>query len=610
VVCLIAFSFAIPAVATAQIPPPPADPPESSAAAQISALIEVKKNLTPAQRKIDSSLLMAVKRQQGDAIFHRLPDFRVSATPTEEGLIEVDLRARVDDGLLAAIEATGGSIVNSHPRYRAVRAWIPLHAVETIAALPQVTNIRPADLATTNKIDTSEGDVTHAASTARSTYSVDGSGVTIGVLSDSIEALASLQSSGDLPAVTVLPGQSGSGSSEGTAMLEIVHDLAPGAELYFATAFGGQAQFAQNILDLQAAGCDVIVDDIFYFAEGVFQDDNVAAAVDTVTAAGVQYYSSAGNSGNLNDAQSGVWEGDFSATTTPGVLAGNGDALDFGGGDAGNQVTADSPSLFILQWSDPLGGSGNDYDLYLLDSAMTTVVGAGFNPQDGNDYPIEFIDSQGLDHTGFVLVVLKFSGADRMIHLNTNRGRLEHGTDGQTAGHAAARGAFGVAAVDWFLTQTGGSPNPFDGTESVETFSSDGPRRVHYLADGTPITPGNFSSSGGELRQKPDIAAADGVSTATPGFNPFFGTSAAAPHAAAIGALLRQANPSLTPAEVRAIFESTALDIEAAGVDRDSGSGIVMADLALAAVLSGDQILIADFEDNDFSEWTSVVPDD
>jgi hypothetical protein len=458
-------------------------------------------------------------------------------------------------------------------------------------------------------LDTSEGDVSHAADTGRTSFGVDGTGVQVGVLSDSVDALATLQASGDLPMnVTVLSGQSGNpGSSEGTAMLEIVYDLAPGADLYFATAFGGMASFAQNILDLQAAGCDVIVDDVFYFAEGVFQDDIIADAVDTVKAAGVQYYSSAGNSGNLNDMQSGVWEGDFLAGTTPPVLMGGGTAHDFGGGDVGNQITADSPSVFILQWSDALGSSGNDYDLYMLDASMTTVLGAGNDFQDGDDWPIEGIDSQSSNDQANVLVVLKYSGDDRMLHLNTNRGRLEHGTDGQTAGHAAARGAFGVAAVDWWETQTGGNPNPFDGSESVETFSSDGPRRVHYLADGTPITPGNYSSTGGELRQKPDIAAADGVSTATPGFNPFFGTSAAAPHAAAIGALMLDLDPTLTPDQVRSIFDDTALDIEAPGFDRDSGAGIIMADDVLGALSEG--IFADSFESGNTLAWTDTVPD-
>ena len=64
------------------------------------------------------------------------------------------------------------------------------------------------------------------------------------------------------PTITVLAGQAGSGLGEGTALLEIVHDLAPGATLGFVTANGGQAQFAQNILNLRnVLGCHVIVDE-------------------------------------------------------------------------------------------------------------------------------------------------------------------------------------------------------------------------------------------------------------------------------------------------------------------------------------------------------------
>src|SRR6185436_4353917 len=89
--------------------------------------------------------------------------------------------------------------------------------------------------------------------------------------------------------------------------------------------------------------------------------------------------------------------------------------------------------------------------------------------------------------------------------------------------------------------------------------------------------------SGGAVRQKPDIAAADGVATTVPGFNPFFGTSAAAPHAAAIAALLKSYNPLLTTAQIRQVLTSSALEIEGPGVDRDSGWGLVMALQALAA---------------------------
>ena len=93
------------------------------------------------------------------------------------------------------------------------------------------------------------------------------------VLSDGIDTLAARQASGDLPAtVTVLPGEAGSGD-EGTAMLEIVHDLAPGAELFFATAGDMEAAMATNIQGLQTTfGCDVMVDDIFFRTEPALCD--------------------------------------------------------------------------------------------------------------------------------------------------------------------------------------------------------------------------------------------------------------------------------------------------------------------------------------------------
>ena len=161
--------------------------------------------------------------------------------------------------------------------------------------------------------------------------------------------------------------------------------------------------------------------------------------------------------------------------------------------------------------------------------------------------------------------------------MNTNRGRLSVATAGQTHGHAATSHiySFGVAAVSAFLV----FPNPFSAANAVETFSSDGPRRFFFQGNGTPITPGNVSSTGGAVLSKPDFTAADGVAvTGAGGFpTPFFGTSAAAPNAAAIAALIKSANPGFTQAQLKAALLTGALDIEAAGVDRDSGAGILMA---------------------------------
>jgi len=465
------------------------------------------------------------------------------------------------------------------PAAGALRALVPLAALETLAAEPEVERIRPAGRATTRAANVSQGDAAHRAAEVRASLGADGAGVAVGVLSDGVDSLAALQASGDLPpGVTVLPGQAGSGS-EGTAMLEIVHDLAPGAQLLFATAFTSQASFAANIVALREAGADVIVDDVAYFAEAVLQDDDVAAAVDAVVADGALYFSAAGNEGNLNDGSAGVWEGDFAAS---GDTQGGGAVHDFGGGVTLNEVTVDSPFVFTLHWSDPLGASGNDYDLFLTNKPGTVIFAASTDVQDGNDDPYEQIGSFANDAGRKLLVVRAPGAAGRYLHVNANRGRLARATAGQTGQHAGARGALAVAAVD--VRDAAGAGGTFAGTESVETYSSDGPRRVLHAADGAPFTPGDLSATGGELRAKPDLAAADCVATATPGFATFCGTSAAAPHAAAIAALLLDLGAAAS--DVPGLLGATALDIEAPGPDRDAGRGIVEALAAASAALA------------------------
>jgi hypothetical protein len=550
----------------------------SAARAQIETLMQEKAARSPAQRKISSHLLYEMKRRRGDPLFQAVPSLRSSAEVDRTDQVEVDIKAEVTDGLLQQIEALGGSVIGSVPRYRSIRARLPLNQLEALAASPQVTAVRPAARGIINKVNSSQGDVAHRANLTRIDLGSDGTGTKICALSDSIDHLEGVQASGDLPAdIDILPGQDGLGlgsTGEGTAMLEIVHDLAPGAELGFATAWLGPESFAQNILDLRAAGCDIIVDDVVYLEEPVLQDGVVAAAVDTVVADGAMYFSSAGNFGNMNDGTSAVWEGDFvdsGSFGNLGLTAGN--AHDFGGGNIGNQVQQFTP-LVMLQWADPSDASANDYDLCVLSGDFSIVFECSTDVQDGTGFPLEVLMDGAYPGEQIVVINSGNSAEPRYLHLNALWGPLVFATPGQTWGHSAAQGAFSVAAVNWYQ---GSGVAPFKGDEPVERFSSDGPRRIFYNADGAAVTPGNFSATGGELRPKPDIAAADGVSTATPGFDPFFGTSAAAPHAAAVAGLFLALDPTLNSAAMRSIFASTALDIEAPGTDRDSGLGIVVA---------------------------------
>ena len=120
----------------------------------------------------------------------------------------------------------------------------------------------------------------------------------------------------------------------------------------------------------------------------------------------------------------------------------------------------------------------------------------------------------------------------------------------------------------------------------MERYSSDGPRRIFYNPDGTHITPGNYSSTGGYVRKKPDITAADGVLCSTPGFGHFYGTSAAAPHAAAITALLLSAKPNASAAQIRKALTKSCLPAPPVW-NNWAGYGIIMADTALKFLSGG-----------------------
>ena len=125
-----------------------------------------------------------------------------------------------------------------------------------------------------------EGVITHGVYSARGTFNTDGTGIRIGVLSDGADSVAASQATGDLPPTCsspILPPanehcvnvvDNAEGGDEGTAMMEVIHDLAPGAQLYFATAFTSPESFAQNIRDLRNIyACDIIVDDVGYSNE-------------------------------------------------------------------------------------------------------------------------------------------------------------------------------------------------------------------------------------------------------------------------------------------------------------------------------------------------------
>lgn len=611
---------------------------------QIHALIRDKESRSPVQQKIDSQLLYANKLRQRPDTAVEVPTLQVNVGADDRGMVDVVIIALIDAKLLASLSKMGIEVKANFSQYNSLTVSMSLDKLEAVASMEQVRFIQPKqgfrrsqkksprsmpqefsphsgsgsdqatgiasqiqqavrnrtepETAVQHGIAVSQGDATHRAFRARGTFNTDGSGVKIGVISDGVNNLAAAQASGDLGNVTVLPNQQGFGD-EGTAMLEIVHDIAPGAQLYFASGTNnGIAGFAQNIRDLRNAGCDIIVDDIAYYVESPFQDGQasnvvstrnggvVTQAVNDVVASGALYFSSAGNSGNKNDDTSAVWEGDFInggplSPAPEGFPTGN--VLDFDpteGVAQFNTIILGAESPITLHWADPLGASANDYDIYVINQFGGLMTFSN-NSQTGTQDPYEQIGI--LNQTSFRIVIVQKPGAaSRFMHLDNFDGQLGYSTNGEIHGHAASSGGIGVAATAAIPT----FPGAFTTTNEVELFSSDGPRRIFFNSNGTPITPGNLTATGGTVLQQPLLTAADGVSISGAGefSNPFFGTSAAAPHAAAIAALLKAANPALNSTQIKTALTSTAVDIEGPGVDQDSGHGIIMADRALQSL--------------------------
>ncbi|SEF38079.1 Subtilase family protein [Amycolatopsis pretoriensis] len=586
--------------------------------AGIAALQAIKAGLTRTELKQSSRLVIEKRLRTDPALAATLPGYHSGVDVSATGVVAVDISAR-GTAVAATVRDAGGT-VRGVSQVGTIRADLPLSALDRIAgrddvdavkaAVEPVTGVVPTDrrpragdrLRAAASTVVSEGDRTHGADSARAKYGVSGAGVKVCVLSDGVDSLARSQSSGELPAVDVLADQQGEGD-EGTAMLEIIHDLAPDATLGFATVTGDQAGFAGNVRALGTTGrCQVIVDDVSYYDESPFQDTEAAQAVNDVTAAGVLYFSSAGNEGNLHDGTSGYYEGDFRASlgAIPGVT---GVPHDFDPGPAVQDFDPFTPSTrprspffadpVTLFWSDPWGQAADDYDLFVTDPDGN-VISSGEDRQTGTQDPYEIaLVPTGTD---FRLAVVKYSGVDRFIAVSTNRGQFTasgalkaFSTSGTIAGHDAAANAFSVAAAPAAAGFAPGEPSgPYPGSFTArspwERFSSDGPRRVFFRADGTTFTPGTVSSTGGGTRRKPDITAADGVTTSVPGFERFNGTSAAAPHAAAIAALVLSAKPAATPTQVRTALLSSALDLGAPGFGTVSGNGMVMPGRALAAL--------------------------
>lgn len=515
------------------------------------------------------------------SVTRKLPALRASGGYVSVSAYGDDLAA-----LRAQLIAKGLMGASTHST--AISGRAPVSALADMAATSGLKFLRPTlAMARHNRI-VSQGDRSLRSDRARRATGISGRGVRIGVLSDSYDCApgpfaegapftraAQDIARGDLPRqVLVLKdlaaAPSDDCSDEGRAMMQLIHDVAPGASQAFYTAFESQEDFAAGIRALADAGSQVIVDDVVYFAEPMFEDGIIAQAVDDVHRVGVAYFSAAGNDARLS------YESRFRSSTEAGI---SGPRHDFAPGRPvdGLQAataTAGSVTLLTFQWDQPSlsangrRGAQSDLDVWFYDSngepfeictddpeqLLCQIPGFDANVDgDAVETPIMVnLTEQDVDvQIGLELYEGPSPNYIKYIWFDLDAGQFvvdEYDTaSGTVFGHANAAGAEAVGAAAWYQTEEWGSPlRPQCLPACLNSFSSAGGSPVFFGPNGRRLAVP-------EIRIKPGVTGPDGGNTSfflfdldfeipgtsePDGYPNFFGTSASAPHVAAVAALM------------------------------------------------------------------------
>jgi hypothetical protein len=592
-------AYAVPT--SAQAAPAQAPDPGHHLSPRLSAVVSADK-----PGGVDSTDPQLSEPQTGAGSLLRTPDGR-------RLVVDVRLSSR-DDATIQAIEAAGARLLPQPQGYgRLAVSVLPtdLTALGDVAGVQYVGEELTPMVNAVCDATISQGDAILHANQLRAT-GVDGTGVKVGVMSDSYnKATAPFTNAGQDIASDNLPGAANAcghtsvstvadkptaGTDEGRGMMQIVHDLAPGSPLDFATAFISEASFAANITQLANQGAKVIVDDVTYFDEPMYQDGIVEQAVSGVRARNVDYFTSSANNRYVkNGHEVGSYEAvnGYRPTTCPTIIPAHADCHNFGTAGSpdstfGFNYTSGQTIRPILDWAEAWdGGVHTDLDMYLIDQTTNTVINTGGSQVNNltSQQAFEFFGGSLGTNDNLALVIARKSAAApattprfKMVFASNGAqpfNTLEHETPvvgtgdvmGPTAfGHNGGADAMSVGASDVRVAT------------NLNSYSSYGPVTTLF----GPVNGATPAPTLGTPRvvNKPDIVASDcNVTTFFAGAGPpfhFCGTSAAAPHAAAVAALLRQKFPSASANTINNSLISTADPI--AGVPASfQGGGLVNA---------------------------------
>ena len=434
-----------------------------------------------------------------------------------------------------------------------------------------------------------------------------GTGVTVGVQSTGVASLALIQQRGELPSVRVLTPSGNSNpayADEGTALLEEVHAVAPGANL----AFCGPTTFVEYTSCLQqliGAGATILADDV------IFPAQDLMSAADTDTQAiesllsihpAVALFTAVGNYNGS------YWEGPYTpvslasqglaALTCPLASGSQSDAYvaQFDG-SPNEQLTVTQGSTFqvMFAWADPPDANVSRFDVYWSNNADATQTGCFSTAGVSGNLITQSVPLAAGTYTLYVATP-DASAASKFI-------KLWFGGDGLTFLSAATPGAIVSAQAYASGAITIGATNGSDGIgDQIESFSSLGPLSVVFP------TP--------QQVQAPTLVAPDGIYVDAAGTyfagslfpdGNFYGTSASVPNAAAVAALLRGAFPTLTVPQLMQTLTSGAAQLGGSVPDATFGYGRIDA-LGALGTLPGPTITALPDSSVDAGSSTSALP--